>query len=364
MPGEWHNGIQNKIAEFGEKLGFLGAKETKIPAGNPDCIWWSPVPIPQVVVMFEFESRSSGPQIVKNLVKVLSIPSQSMPRFLVQIYKDKLDQEYLWKIARLLPVATRIIHNVGNDVNDAAERAIIELFNWIGEEVEKLSADLYERLKETVARERILKIFHYGEGRDGEDLRYLDRAIRSTIKRRLVWIDSSGENKKKFPSSLSGYDIVIISDVDSKHLEMDVLKRYIEKNVREEGKSFILTGGWGLNESYNVLDTFTGTRIIKHEGRTRMDNVAAKISGPVDTPGFGLPFGGFNLLERTDPNTEVISEWNIDGYPALTRRKFGHGNVLVFTSDCSPSWGKHAIMEDGFGEMWEKVLNAYCTRNE
>jgi hypothetical protein len=72
------------------------------------------------------------------------------PRFLVQIYRKSLrddDREYIEGIASKLPITIKIIDSVGNDVEEACVKLIINLFNWIAEYAE-LSKGLIKRLED------------------------------------------------------------------------------------------------------------------------------------------------------------------------------------------------------------------------
>lgn len=185
--------LRDKFLKIGTMLGFYSNPELSIPKGQIDCVWekreWN-MP-PYYFAAFEFETGTTGPQIVENLVKELSIPPPKRPRFLIQVYRDTPKNiEYLEKISSTLPIATKIIHNVGNDVEKASRVVLIEIFNWINEYVE-LPLEFVSK----VANQSIPKIFHYGE-LSSSHLRYLDSALRYKLAKRPLWINSMPTKKK------------------------------------------------------------------------------------------------------------------------------------------------------------------------
>lgn len=175
-------------------------------------------PVSEYFVIFEFETAITGSQIVANLVKVLSLPLQLKPRFLVQIYKNEPDEKtrgYVKEILRRLPVAAKIIDDVGKDVDKASQTVIIELFNWIGEYAE-ISKKFLAKLERIIPKEKIVSVLHYGEGFSGH-LKYLDNALRYP-KNYLLWIKSIFKRRDKSEilevfQFLNEYDVVILSDV-------------------------------------------------------------------------------------------------------------------------------------------------------
>jgi uncharacterized membrane protein len=79
--------------------------------------------------------------------------------------------------------------------------------------------------------------------------------------------------------------------------------------------------------------------------------------------GVGLTFKGFNHFEPK--NTEVIAGWEITkrgkvNGPALIVNRVGKGRVIIFTSDCSPSWGTPSIKTEGFQEMWKQIMEKFA----
>ena len=116
------------------------------------------------------------------------------------------------------------------------------------------------------------------------------------------------------------------------------------------GKTLILTGGYGLVKKYNSI---LGTENIGGIIKGKLDKRVTITSGL----GKGLSFGGFNRFIANNPE-EIISKWDNE-YPALIAHKCGKGQVIIFTSDCSPAWGTTAINEDEFKEMWAMIRETY-----
>ncbi|MGQ9469300.1 MAG: hypothetical protein ACUVTD_05680 [Nitrososphaerales archaeon] len=194
MSREWHKEMQKKFREYGRTLKFIVERGEKgIPKGRIDCVWELEKPIPQYFIAFEFETSQNIRNTVANLSKVLSIPPQRMPRFLIQIYEKKLkeeDKEYLQDIARTLPVAIKTIDGVGSDVDDACQNVLVELFNWIGEHIE-IPDEFLHSLERIIPRERIIKVLHFGEGYPNH-LGFLNNVLYFALKGkdRLIWIKS------------------------------------------------------------------------------------------------------------------------------------------------------------------------------
>lgn len=356
----WHSLIQNNLAEYGKKLGFEIGTELHIPRGRIDCVWEAKEPVPYYFIAFELETSTSGSQIVENMVKVLSLPPQKRPRFLVQIYRNHPKSlEYLEKIAETLPITTKIITSVGSNIQEASEKILLEVFNWISEYV-VIPQQFLSRLERVVSRTNIYTVFHYGELTPSH-LDYLDKALRFSIKEKILWIDSvcTDKNRYKFPS-LTKYDLVIISDVSTKYCDLNALENFLENDVKEKGKSLILTGGHGLTKKYHLefgkekLGGKVGGRFDEKDLLTPVKIVNSK-----NNIGHGLEFKGFNIFKPVDPK-EVIGYWDKDNYPALIVHQLGMGNVIVFTSDCSPAWGRPAIDKEDFKEMWRSILGNYC----
>jgi uncharacterized membrane protein len=361
MNSEWHKRMQEKFEYYGKALGFKAETEVKIPKGKIDCVWESREPVSQYFIAFEFETAITGSQIVENLVKVLSLPPQMRPRFLVQIYKGELNRnkEYIENISTTLPITVKIIDGVGNDVERASSRIIIELFNWIGEYAE-IPKEFLTKLESIVLKENIIKVFHYGEP-SRSHLQYLDKALRS-FKNYLLWIKSVSTEKDRNKildefRSLHEFDVVILSDVSPKYCDTNSLRNFLEDEVKQKGKSIILTGGYGLTKEYNLelgKENLGGTI-----GKRSPNGTIVNISRSKDNIGIGLTFRGFNYFRPNDSD-DVIAYWNKDNLPALIVHKLGKGRIIIFTSDCSPAWGTPSIETEEFKEMWKQIMEKYC----
>lgn len=349
----WHEDMVDRVGEVGRSLGFRSKVEEGVRGGRGriDCVWCVDEPILEYLVAFEFETATSGAQIVENLIKVLSIPPQIRPRFLIQIYRDRIRsrrvREHVERIAGSLPVATRIVDGVGVDIDKAVSKVMVELFNWIGRYA-SFSERLVERLRKILPG-RVTRIFHYGEPRESH-LEYLDGAL-SSCRDRIACIVSIPTRKVK-PGEfdeLEKFDVVIISDVPPRNVDFEKLKEYIERKVKNGGK-LILTGGYGLTKGYNVLEEYLGGVVGSRCGRKV--EVSLEELGVEGT----LTFRGFNRFTVRASDVEVIARWSFGDYPALARRRIGGGEIILFTSDCSPAWGSPSIEEPTFKEMWRKLV--------
>jgi len=359
MVTEWHKGMQEKFEKYGKDLGFKADTEVIIPKGEIDCVWESEEPISEYYINFEFERGTTGPQIVENLVKALSLPPQMRPRFLVQIYEKRIEddnREYIERISSTLPITTRIIDDVGNDIEKASLKIIIELFNWIGEYAE-IPKEFLAKLEKIVPKEKITKILHYGE-LSASHLEYLDDALRYS-KNYLLWLKRipTEKDKDRILSEfrfLPSCDVVILSDVSPKYCDIDSVRNFLDDGVKRKGKVLILTGGIGLTRLYNLR---LGEENLG--GSVGRRGAAVRISKSEDDIGIGLTFKGFNYFTPVNSN-EVVAFWDKDSLPALVVHELGKGKVIVFTSDCSPAWGTPSIRTETFKEMWKQIMEKYC----
>lgn len=360
MVTEWHQRMQEKFERRGKELGFETKTEVGIPRGKLDCVWESRKPVSEYFISFEFETATTGPQVVENLVKVLSLPPQMRPRFLVQVYRDKLkdkNREYIETISSALPVTVKLVDNVGSDVEEAFSRIVIELLNWVGEYAE-IPAGFIRKLESVVPGRKVVRLFHYGEGTHGH-LRYLDEALRYP-KDYLLWIKSTPTEKdvdkiSTLFGALREFDIVVLSDVSPKYCESDLLRGFLETEVRRKGRILILTGGYGLTRKY---DRELGEKNLGGSIGDRSGKVV-RIAKNKHSIGVGLTFNGFNHFRPDDPD-DVVAHWDEDDSPALIVHRNGKGKVITFTSDCSPAWGTPSVRTQGFKEMWRRIMDEYC----
>jgi hypothetical protein len=358
MKSDWHKKMQEKFVNYGKALGFEAETEVKIPKGKIDCVWKSEEPVSQYFIAFEFETAITGSQVVENLVKVLSLPAQIRPRFLVQIYRDEFNKnrEYIEKVSTTLPLIVKLIDGVGDNVKEASSRIIIDLFNWIAEYAE-LPPNFLTKLEKIELKGKVIKIFHYGEPQRTH-LDYLDKALLYP-KNYLLWIKSvpKEQDRNKILTefkSLDKFDVIILSDVSPEYCDRDSVRNFLEDEVKRKGKSMILTGGFGLTKRYN--HELGGENLGGDIGKSSYRTV--KIARSNDDVGVGLTFGGFNYFKPYDPD-EVTAYWDKNNLPALTVHKLGKGRVIIFTSDCSPAWGTPSIKTEGFREMWKQIMEKY-----
>ncbi|MEN2975311.1 MAG: glutamine amidotransferase [Candidatus Caldarchaeales archaeon] len=348
--------MKEKFKEIGDILGFESKLEFGIPKGHMDCVWRVREPVSEIFITFEFETATSGSQIIENLVKTLSLPPQMKPRFLIQIYRDKLTEKtksYIEKIASTLPITTRIFEDVGIDVEEVSQKVIIELFNWISEQTE-ISDSLIKKMENIIPRDKIVRIFHYGEP-NYSYLQYLDRALRQ-LRGYLMHIRSvpMEKNESYLPQlfqDLTEYDIVILSDVSLRYCDKNSVHRFIDEEVKKKGKILILTGGYGLTKDYNDL----GEENLGGKIMSCLNRKVRIIRGI----GQGLVFKGLNQFRATN-REEIVSFWDIKDLPATIIHKIDKGKMIIFTSDCSPAWGTPTIQTEGFREMWKTILEKYC----
>lgn len=358
--------MQEKFKEIGEKLSFVSVTEFRIPKGEVgsswiDCVWLYEEPVLQIFVAFEFETATTGSQIIENLVKALGLPLQLRPRFLVQIYKDKLkNKEYIETIASTLPIAIKIFDDVGDNVDAVWESIVIELFNWIGAHA-NISEKFLDKLEEILPKEKIVKIFHYGEP-TYNDQQYLNKALYGLkSKNCLVWLKSNPIEKRREKiaeifGSLSRFDIVILSDVSLKYCDVSSLRNFLNEEVKQKGKCLIITGGYGLTTKYNQLGKENLGGLVE---RGSHSNEAVSIKKSNICVGEGLRFNGFNYFVPINKR-EVVAYWDKDNLPALVVHKLGKGTVIIFTSDCSPSWGTPSIRTEEFKKFWRLAVKKYC----
>lgn len=99
---------------------------------------------------------------------------------------------------------------------------------------------------------------------------------------------------------------------------MSLLKNFLENDVKQKGKSLILTGGVGLTEEYNKLgEEYLGGII----GRTSHLPEGIYIERSEDNIRQGLKFLGKNEFKPS--NEEEVVAWWSDNSPALVVHKLG-----------------------------------------
>jgi len=182
-----------------------------------------------------------------------------------------------------------------------------------------------------------------------------------------------------FPRTLeeiNKYDVVILSDCGKNTLQLypdmftipmgpdrlSVIKEFVEN-----GKSFIMGGGWG---------SFQGFRGIAGYHETPIEDILPVKIQPVDDrvekpqgarpqilekshPIFkGLPeqwplFVGYNkVLPRED--SALLA--NINDDPFIVVRNYKKGKTMAFTSDLSKHWGTAFISWEGYKNFWYNTL--------
>ena len=224
---------------------------------------------------------------------------------------------------------------------------------------------------------RKLNIFHYGGffpsdktlEKNRKQLEKLDRVLKDINGISITQEPASTDNKfisEEKCGFLDKYDIVIIDDIAKNCRDYNGMKRFIELNILEKGKTLIFLGGYGLTKAYNTQLGKYLSASIKHrfpedthndeskEVRTKLrKNI--KISRGI---GVGLNFSGFNILEPLK-DSEVLSWFEADGeeYPAWVSCKVGEAKIIIFGSSSHPSWGTQALKNsEDFKKMWVEIF--------
>jgi len=175
---------------------------------------------------------------------------------------------------------------------------------------------------------------------------------------------------------INQYDVVVLSDCGKNTLQLypdmfsipmgpdrlEVIKEFVEN-----GKSFIMAGGWG---------SYQGIRGIAGYHETAIEEILPVEIQPVDDrvekpqgvrpeildkshPLFkGLPeewplFVGYNkVLPKKD--SELLA--NINGDPFIAVRDYKKGKTMAFTSDLSKHWGTGFVNWEGYKNFWYNTL--------
>jgi uncharacterized membrane protein len=227
-----------------------------------------------------------------------------------------------------------------------------------------------------------LDIFNYGV--------WLKSALESTGEHEVNSVSTWDFYNKLGPGDyekiLSGYDVLIYSDVDAKLFQLapnffDRTKfgkkpltfpdriRLTNEAVRA-GKGLMLLGGWY---------SFTGELGRGGWGRTPLadllpvrcletDDLVESTEGYAPRPtdagkAFfkGLPLGtmppllGYNKTLPTKDGSVLLTVRET-GDPLLAVRDFGRGRVLAYMSDPAPHWGLNFVYWKYYGSFWIRCL--------
>jgi len=384
----WHDCLQMEIKRAGEELGFEARMEKlgeiTFPF-RPDCVWLLRKPWDYIVAAFEIESY--GPSL-HNIAKYVSL-GEKKPWIVMQICKNELDKKSkeekikgYEEFAKLMPMNVKIIHGVGkDDVKKTACKIVAALISYIKQNF-NLSDDFVERYinytegncNEWVKSHRILRIGE--EKRYKEDINKLFNhdwlsaeeqispyIVKLAEKIHLVLVkgysgdDVNLKNLEHIREKLSEYDVFILNDISLKNKELyRIVEYFLREHVEKEGKTLIVTGGYGLTKSYDVLLKDLGWKIHDRVEGKRVRLVFTEEANDIKVPG-KLVFRGYNRV-KVSKDTIVWARWGnkYEGDVALAYKEYGKGRVIIFTSDCTPFWGGEVMTKKEFRELWYKIL--------
>jgi hypothetical protein len=180
----------------------------------------------------------------------------------------------------------------------------------------------------------------------------------------------------QFPS-LENYDLVIINDSSRSCIDFPVLRNFIEDGIKEKGKTLIIIAGYGLGETYNSeLKSYLGGEVGKRfpkdkpKGHKKQCNCedcqwVNRMRESIeleDGPGRGLKFRGFVIFKPYDVK-EVLWNFKVKNTslhsrePAFIIHNIGKGKLIIFTSCCHKDWGKYAMGQKAFMDVWRELFN-------
>ena len=180
----------------------------------------------------------------------------------------------------------------------------------------------------------------------------------------------------KTQEEINQYDVVLLSDCGKNTLQLypdmfsipmgpdrlEVIKEFVEN-----GKSFIMAGGWGSFQGVRGIAGYHETAIEEIlpidiqpvDDRVEKPQGARPVVLKKDHPIFkGLPeewplFVGYNeLLPKMD--FEPLAE--IDGNPFIVVRDYKMGKTMALASDLSKHWGTGFLEWQGYKNFWYNTL--------
>jgi len=169
-------------------------------------------------------------------------------------------------------------------------------------------------------------------------------------------------NDQVLEKILNNYDVLIISDIGiSVNVKIsdtirysigDIIEEFLEL-MKHKPKVLVITGGIGIRRYHRVLKKFgwdlksdvTGHYTLKRHGRSDL-YIPSELS-----------FKGYNKVE-VDDTTQVHALWSDTDDPALISKDYYHGRIIMFTSDCSPEWGR-GIRKNvhEFEKFWFSIID-------
>ncbi len=178
---------------------------------------------------------------------------------------------------------------------------------------------------------------------------------------------------------LKDFDLVIINDSPQCCVDFDVLRNFIENEVKDKGKTLMLIAGYGLGKSYNSeLKSYLGGEVGKRfpdhlklkskryseESIRKSKELVDKLRESIEIengPGKGLRFKGFVIFKPYDVK-EVLWNFKVENIslhnkePAFIVHRVGRGNLVIFTSCCHKDWGKYAMTQPTFTDVWRELF--------
>ncbi|GAA3987141.1 glutamine amidotransferase [Actinomadura viridis] len=174
----------------------------------------------------------------------------------------------------------------------------------------------------------------------------------------------------EFPADLSGYDVVVLSDIGANSLQLapEVFERARAGADRlaalrawvSAGGGLLMIGGYLSFTGFEGKAAFRNTvlhevlpvELLAEDDRVELPAGAAAAVTDPSHPALGGVSGawpdllGYNRV-RPRAATKVLATLNED--PLVAVAEYGRGRSAVFTSDCSPHWAPTEFCEDWDG---------------
>jgi len=182
-----------------------------------------------------------------------------------------------------------------------------------------------------------------------------------------------------FPSTLdeiNKYDVVIFSDCGKNTISLypemftvpmgpdrlALIKEYVDN-----GKAFVMAGGWNSYQGLNGIPGYHGTfveeilpvqiqatddRVETPQG-VRPSITAREHPLFKEVPAEWPLFLGYNRV-TAKADAQVLA--TIGGHPFVVAHSCGKGRTLAFTSDLAKHWGTDFIKWEGYGRFWYNAV--------
>jgi uncharacterized membrane protein len=183
----------------------------------------------------------------------------------------------------------------------------------------------------------------------------------------------------QFPADLSGYDVVVLSDIGANSLllapetfEQSAIRpnrlQAIEQYVRAGGGLLMIGGylsfagidgkaryhGTPIEDALPVTISATDDRVEAPQG------VVPAVTAPGHPVTEGLPEDwpallGYNRVTARRAATVAVT---CGADPLVACGSYGAGRSAVFTSDCAPHWGPPAFLDwPGYPALWANLVS-------